>query len=266
MRAAGSSVGNCAMVTSQRSTVAGILYCAAYDFRQGTRRARPELPAADPAHQEGAGRAAVRTGAEGARHRPGRSEGLPGVLPPDRPRAPGPQRRAQGIHLLHAEEVTPRFALLLALAAGPAAAADATFNVKLLTPETALKDAQAALARCRANGFQVAVAVTDRMGVVQVLLRDRFAGPHTPDMASAKAYTAVSFRTNTSELAEATQPGKPQSGIRNRPGVAAVGGGLMIEAGGSLLGAIGVSGAPGGKEDDACAAAGIAAIREDIEL
>ena len=145
-------------------------------------------------------------------------------------------------------------------------AADATFAIKLLTPETALKAAQAALARCRTNGYQVTVAVTDRMGVVQVLLRDRFAGPHTTDMATAKAYTAVSVRTNTTELAEMTQPGRPQSGMRNRPGLAAVGGGLMIEAGGSLLGAIGVSGAPGAKEDDACAAAGIAAIREDLEL
>ena len=152
------------------------------------------------------------------------------------------------------------------LGAGAALAADATFSVKLLTPETALKAAQAALTRCRAGGFQVSVAVTDRMGVVQVLLRDRFAGPHTPDMATAKASTAASFRTNTTELAELTQSGKPQSGIRNRPGVAAVGGGLMIEAGGSLVGAIGVSGAPGAREDDACAAAGIAAIREDLEL
>jgi uncharacterized protein GlcG (DUF336 family) len=156
--------------------------------------------------------------------------------------------------------------LFLAVQAADASAADTTFTVKLLTPETALKAAQAALARCRANGYQVAVAVSDRMGVVQVLLRDRFAGPHTVDMASAKAYTAVSFRTNTTELAEATQPGKPQSGIRSRPGVAAVGGGLMIEAGGTLLGAIGVSGAPGGKEDDACAAAGIAAVRDELEL
>jgi uncharacterized protein GlcG (DUF336 family) len=157
--------------------------------------------------------------------------------------------------------------LILLAAAGAAPAADATFTVKVLTPETALKAAQAALARCRANGYQVAVAVTDRMGVVQVVLRDRFAGPHTPDMATAKAYTAASFRTNTTELAEATQAGRPQSGIRNRPGVAAVGGGLIIEAGGSLLGAIGVSGAPGGgPADDACAAAGIAAIREDLEL
>ncbi len=158
----------------------------------------------------------------------------------------------------------PLLALLLCWAG--LAQAEGTFSVKVLTPETALKAAQAAFAKCRASGFQVTVAVVDRMGVVQVLLRDRFAGPHTTDMASAKAYTAASFRTNTTALAEATQPGRPQSGIRNRPGVAAVGGGMVIEAGGSLLGAIGVSGAPGGREDDACAEAGIAAIREDIEL
>lgn len=144
--------------------------------------------------------------------------------------------------------------------------AQATYSVRILTPETALKAAQAALKKCRDSGYQASVAVVERIGVVQVLLRDRFAGPHTTDLASAKAYTAVSFRTNTTELAEATQPGRPQSGVRSRPGVAAVGGGLMIEAGGSLLGAIGVSGAPGAREDDACAAAGIAAIREDIEL
>jgi len=145
-------------------------------------------------------------------------------------------------------------------------AEDATYNARLLTPAAALKAAQAALASCRARGFQITVAVVDRMGVVQVLLRDRFAGPHTVDMASAKAYTAVSFRTSTRELAEATQPGKPQSGVRARPGVAAVAGGLMIEAGGSLLGAVGVSGAPGGAEDEKCAAAGLEAILEDLEL
>jgi uncharacterized protein GlcG (DUF336 family) len=157
-------------------------------------------------------------------------------------------------------------AALVVLLFASTAGAQSTFTVRLLTPDTALKAAQAALKKCRDDGYQVAVAVVDRMGVVQVLLRDRFAGPHTPDMASAKAYSAASFRTNTGELADATQAGKPQSGIRHRPGVAAVGGGLMIEAGGSLLGAIGVSGAPGGKEDDACAATGIEAIREDIEL
>jgi uncharacterized protein GlcG (DUF336 family) len=147
-----------------------------------------------------------------------------------------------------------------------AAQAQGTHTIKLLTPDTALKAAQAALKKCRDSGFQVAVAVVDRMGVAQVMLRDRYAGAHTPRMARAKAYTAVSFRTNTTELAEATQAGRPSSGVRDLPGIVALGGGLMIDAGGSLLGAIGVSGAPGGKEDDACAAAGIAAIREDIEF
>src|SRR5574341_2101567 len=151
-----------------------------------------------------------------------------------------------------------RWSCLLAMTlAGAAYGAEGTHSIKLLTPETALKAAQAALKSCRDRGFQVTVAVVDRMGVVQVLLRDRYAGAHTPKMARAKAYTAVSFRTNTTPLAEATQAGRPQSGVRHLPGVAAVGGGLMIEAGGSLLGAIGVSGAPGGADDDRCAAAGI---------
>jgi len=152
------------------------------------------------------------------------------------------------------------------LASAPAAAQDATYTVKLLSPETALKAAQAALKKCRDNGYQVAVAVVDRMGVMQVMLRDRYAGPHTPSTARGKAWTAVSFRTNSGELAEVTQAGKPQSGVRQRPGVVALGGGMMIEGGGSLLGAIGVSGAPGGEADDVCAAAGIAAIKDSLEF
>lgn len=153
------------------------------------------------------------------------------------------------------------------LAVLPAAVvAQGTHTIKLLTPDTALKAAQAALKKCRDSGYQATIAVVDRMGVTQVLIRDRYAGAHTVNTAQAKAYSAVSFRTNTTELSQATQSGQPQSGIRHLPGVAAVGGGLMIEAGGSLLGAIGVSGAPGGKEDDLCAAAGIAAIRDDIEF
>ncbi|MCU0805760.1 MAG: heme-binding protein [Burkholderiales bacterium] len=150
-------------------------------------------------------------------------------------------------------------------ASGTATGQEATFAVRLMTPDTALKAAQAALGKCRDNGFQVAVAVVDRMGLPQVMLRDRFAGPHTPDMATAKGWTAVSFRTNTTELAAATQSG-PSSGVRHRPGVAAVGGGLLVEAAGSILGAIAVSGAPTGKDDDVCAAAGIAAIKDGLEF
>ncbi len=104
-------------------------------------------------------------------------------------------------------------ALLMAAASAgaQAQAGDPTYALRMLTPDAALKAAQAALAQCRAAGYQAAVAVVDRMGVAQVMLRDRFAGPHTPRMAVDKAWTAVSFRTNTTALMEITKPGMPQS-------------------------------------------------------
>ncbi len=154
-----------------------------------------------------------------------------------------------------------------ALASGTASAApEATYAVKLLTPETALAAAQAAIAHCRKSGWQVAVAVVDRAGLVQVLLRDRYAGAHTLEIAPKKAWTAASFRMSTTALAAETQAGRPMSGIRSAQQVMAIGGGLTIEAGGAVLGAIGVSGAPGGEADDACAAAGIKAIADTIEF
>jgi uncharacterized protein GlcG (DUF336 family) len=112
----------------------------------------------------------------------------------------------------------------------------------------------------------VAVAVVDRGGVPQVLLRDRFAGPHTVDMAINKAWTAVSFRIATGELGAQTHAGRPMSGIRNLPRVIAAGGGLPIEAGGSLWGAIGVSGAPNGEADERCAQAGIDAVADELSF
>ena len=147
-----------------------------------------------------------------------------------------------------------------------APAQDATFAVKLLAPETALAAAQVALQHCRKAGYQVSVAVVDRFGTMQVLLRDRFAGAHTVEFATQKAWTAASFKMATSALAEQTQAGKPMSGMRTNARVMAAGGGQAIEAGGTLLGGIGVSGAPGGEADDACALAGTHAIADAIEF
>jgi len=135
-----------------------------------------------------------------------------------------------------------------------------------LAPAIALDLAQAALSDCQKRGYQVAVAVVDRFGVVQVVLRDRYAGPHTPPTASGKAWTAATFRNSTSNLSTISQPGMMQAGIRNLPGAVIVGGGLVVEAGGSLIGAIGVSGAPGGDSDEACAKAGIEAVQSKLDF
>ncbi len=162
-----------------------------------------------------------------------------------------------------------RYAVPMAMGmlfAAAAFAEPATFATRSLTPEAALKAAQAALAKCRSQGYQVAVTVVDRAGLAQVLLRDRFAGPHTPTLSADKAWSALTFRTNTSELEKLTRPGQPMSGLRGVRRMTAIGGGVMIEAGGSLLGAIGVSGAPGGDVDETCALAGLKAIAEDLEF
>jgi uncharacterized protein GlcG (DUF336 family) len=144
--------------------------------------------------------------------------------------------------------------------------AQATYSVRFMSPETALKAAQATLANCRTQGFQVAVAVVDRTGLPQVVLRDRFAGPHTVDMAIGKAWTAASFRRGTTELGAETQAGRPMSGIRALPRVIAAGGGVPIDEGGTLWGAIGVSGGPGGDADESCARAGVKAVADELSF
>lgn len=135
-----------------------------------------------------------------------------------------------------------------------------------LTPELALEVAQAALSECRQRDWQVAVAVVDRFGQPQVMLRDRFAGPHTPSTAIGKAWTAVSFRTNTTALVPLTASGQAQAGVRELPNVVILGGGVLIESNGAIVGAVGVSGAPGGDNDDACANAGIEKIRDHLDF
>jgi uncharacterized protein GlcG (DUF336 family) len=149
---------------------------------------------------------------------------------------------------------------------GQMRAQESLVNYKSLSPAMALELAQAALANCQQRGFQVAIAVVDRSGVVQVVLRDRYAGPHTPATASGKAWTAATFHSSTSNLFAISQPGMMQAGIRNLPGAVIIGGGLVVESGGSLVGAIGVSGAPGGDADEMCAKAGIEAIQSKLDF
>jgi uncharacterized protein GlcG (DUF336 family) len=170
------------------------------------------------------------------------------------------------------ERLTMRYpamiaAMALALGAPPAVAGDdAIVTYKSLSPEVALEAAQAALKKCRDNGFQIAVAVVDRFGQPQVMLRDRFAGLPAADTATSKAYTALSFRAATSDLAKSIRSGQMDAGLARLPHVAMLAGGLTIETGGTLLGGIGVSGAPGGDKDEECAKAGLDAIRDRIDF
>jgi len=157
------------------------------------------------------------------------------------------------------------FALAL-LVSAPARAQDALVPASTLSPELALEIAQTSLKACQEQGYQVAVAVVDRMGVPQVMLRDRFAGPHTPDTAQRKAWTAVSFRADTLALARNTQGESTQSGARSITNALMIGGGVPVAAAGMTVAGVGVSGAPSGEDDDRCARAGIEAVKARLEL
>jgi uncharacterized protein GlcG (DUF336 family) len=139
-------------------------------------------------------------------------------------------------------------------------------RVPTVTFDAALAAARVALADCQKRGAMVAVAVVDRSGVPLVMLRDALSGMHTPETAQRKAWTAVSFKGSTTELVRATGYDSANAGIRHLPHVAMIGGGLLLQAAGQIVGAIAVSGAPGGDIDDACAKAGIDAITDALEL
>lgn len=152
----------------------------------------------------------------------------------------------------------------LAVCTGFAEEKSALTTFQAMKPELALKLAQATLKSCREGGYQVAVAVVDRAGALQVLLRDQLAGSHTPETARRKAWTAASFRTDTLALAEETQSGTAQAGARFIGDVLMLGGGVPVSVAGSTVGAVGVSGAPDGAEDHKCAAVGIDAVESDL--
>lgn len=150
-------------------------------------------------------------------------------------------------------------AVAAGLMAAPALAQDdsplASFEV--MTPDFALDLAEAVLAACRAEDFQVAVAVVDRFGLAQVMIRDRYAGAHTVDTAMAKAWTAASFRERTLELERMIGEGTLSPGLGHAPGALMLGGGVPVTAAGAIVGAVGVSGAPGPDLDDSCAQSGL---------
>ncbi len=136
-------------------------------------------------------------------------------------------------------------------------------NIKRMSLDTALKLAQAAIKTCRQKGVQIAVTVVDRGGHPQVVLRDVLAQDLTLPISKQKAYTAMSFNTVTSQL---TGRFKDPFSIGKIDGVLIAAGGVPINAGGNIVGGVGVSGAPSGKTDEECAQAGLDAVQDDLEM
>lgn len=140
------------------------------------------------------------------------------------------------------------------------------FSSKSLTPEAALTVAKTALDACRKEGMQISVAVIDKGSNIQVLLRDRLASVPTMDAAILKAKGALGFRISTTDLAEALNSNTELQGLKQLPGILVLGGGLIIEAAGETVGAVGVGGANDSKIDEKCAMAGVAAIQDLLEF
>lgn len=135
--------------------------------------------------------------------------------------------------------------------------------IKRLSMEMALQIAQGAIAQCRKEGVQVGVTVVDRGGHAQVVLRDVLAMDLTLTISKQKAYTAMSFNSPTSALENRF---KTPFAVGKIDGLVMSAGGLPINAAGTILGGVGVSGAPSGETDEKCAKAGIDAVLADLEM
>ncbi len=138
-----------------------------------------------------------------------------------------------------------------------------TLPIKRLTMEAALRVAEAAIVQCRKEGVQIAVTVVDRGGHAQVVLRDVLAMDITLPISLQKAHTAMAFNTPLSEMQDRFT--KPYQ-VPKLDGLVMAAGGIPVNIGGTILGGIGVSGAPTGEIDEKCANAGLNAIRDDLEM
>ncbi|MBN2867014.1 MAG: heme-binding protein [Thiotrichales bacterium] len=137
-----------------------------------------------------------------------------------------------------------------------------TVNVARITMDVANKIAVNAVASCREKGIPISVTVVDRNGIVQAQLRDTIAPPVSLPISKNKAYTAVMFNVKGSQLEGRANSPLQTMGVD----LAFMAGSTPIQAGGKLYGAVGVSGAPDGMDDEACAIAGVNSVLEDLEM
>jgi uncharacterized protein GlcG (DUF336 family) len=153
--------------------------------------------------------------------------------------------------------------LALVFACAPMwAGAQALVTERSLSLNAALEMATASLERCRADGYKVTITVLNRSARTSVVLSEDGVNPHTVENSLRKAYTAFTTRTSTAEMGKRAQPNL--SGFMLLDKITPIEGGLPIFAGKELVGAIGISGAPGGDKDAACAQVGIDKIAKGL--
>jgi uncharacterized protein GlcG (DUF336 family) len=147
----------------------------------------------------------------------------------------------------------------------PPAWAQGVIMVRDVSYDMALVMAQAAIDHCRSSGFKIGVSVVDRGGHVLVTLRDHGAAHHTLELAQRKAYTSRVFRQSSKDFSQRLRDNPISAGLGTTTGVVATVGGIPIKIGDETIGGIGVSGAPGGQNDEACAQAGIAKVADQLK-
>jgi len=150
--------------------------------------------------------------------------------------------------------------LLAALTALPAAAQ--LRPTPDLTLQAANRLAGGAIEACARQGRSIVVSIVDRGGNLVALQRADGVGPHNTEASRRKAYTALSTRTATLDLARGAQANPDARNLANLPELLLLGGGVPLLAGGQPVGAIGVAGGGGAVNDHACALAAITAVPE----
>jgi uncharacterized protein GlcG (DUF336 family) len=125
--------------------------------------------------------------------------------------------------------------------------------------------ANAAIAQCKADGYDVTVAVVDRAGDLKVLLRADTSNPHNADLARRKAYTARTFGVPSMDVAKRTNGPTDLSGQRFLVDIIPLGGGVPIMIGADKIGGLGISGSPTQEADEKCANAGLASVAAQLK-
>jgi len=165
--------------------------------------------------------------------------------------------------MFHTAHRVAGLALGCALACGASANAQLAIH-KDITLAMATTMATTAIETCKSQGYNVSAHVVGRNGEVILGLRGDGTNPTTLENSRKKAFTARTFRRPSGKFADGVK-GNPTAGALFLTNVVPAQGALPIEVGGDTIGAIGVSGAPGGDKDEACAKAGLDKVSADLK-